>query len=84
MQTHGRLTTDRALRLVKDFEQVTIRELAVDLQRAVDLALSLGMYAYDAYILEPARSSGYPLLTLDGPVKAMAHKLGLSLVALDV
>jgi hypothetical protein len=35
-----------------DFEQVTIRQLAVDLRRAVDLGLELGTYACDAYILE--------------------------------
>lgn len=79
-----RLTTDRARQLIKDFERVTIRELAVDLQRAVDLALNLGLYAYDGYILEAARSSAYPLLTLDGPVKATARKLGVSLVELDL
>jgi hypothetical protein len=28
-----------------------IRELAIDIGRAVDLGLELGIYAYDAYIL---------------------------------
>jgi predicted nucleic acid-binding protein len=36
-----RLTTARARQLVVDFEQVTIRELAVDILRAVDLGLEL-------------------------------------------
>jgi predicted nucleic acid-binding protein len=31
-----RLTTERARRLVTDFEQVTIRELAIDLLHAMD------------------------------------------------
>ena len=35
----------------------------------VDLGLELGIYAYDAYILEAARSSGFPLLALDGPIR---------------
>jgi predicted nucleic acid-binding protein len=80
----GRLTPERGQQLITDFEQVTIRELAVDLRRAVDLGLELGIYAYDAYILEAARSSGFPLLALDGPIRRNAKKLGLSLVELDL
>jgi predicted nucleic acid-binding protein len=77
-----RLTHERARQLVTDFEQVTIRELAVDVKRAVDLGLQLGIDAYDAYILEAARSSGFPLLALDGPIRRNAKKLGLRLVEL--
>jgi predicted nucleic acid-binding protein len=79
-----RLTPERAQQLIADFEQVTIRELAIDLQRAVDLALQLGIYAYDAYILEAARSSGFPLLALDGPLRKNARNLGLAVTELDL
>jgi predicted nucleic acid-binding protein len=79
-----RLTNERARQLVRDFEQVTIRELAIDVLRAVDLGLELGIYAYDAYILEAARSSGFPLLALDGPIRRNAEKIGLSVVELDL
>ena len=79
-----RLTSERARQLITDFEQVTIRELAIDIRRAVDLGLALGIYAYDAYILEAARSSGFPLLALDGPIRRNAKKLGVLLVELDL
>jgi predicted nucleic acid-binding protein len=79
-----RLTLERARQLITDFEHVMIRELAIDLRRAVDLGLELGIYAYDAYILEAARSSGFPLLALDGLIRRNAKKLGLSLVELDL
>jgi predicted nucleic acid-binding protein len=79
-----RLTPERAQQLVSDFEQVTIRELAIDLRRAVHLGLELGIYAYDAYILEAARSSGFQLLALDGPIRQNAKRLGLTLVELDL
>jgi predicted nucleic acid-binding protein len=78
-----RLTGVRARQLVRDFAQVTLRELAVDVERAVDLALELGLYAYDGYILEAARSSGYPLLTLDGTIGSNAQKMGLPVVELE-
>jgi predicted nucleic acid-binding protein len=79
-----RLTVERAQQLMTDFESVTIRELLVDIKSAVDLGLELGIYAYDAYVLEAARASGYPLLALDGPIRRNARKLGLSLVELDL
>jgi predicted nucleic acid-binding protein len=78
-----RLTPARARQLVKDFEKVTLQELNVDVQRAVDLAIELGLYAYDAYILEAARSSGYQLLALDGAVKRSARKMRLPLLELE-
>jgi hypothetical protein len=62
----------RARQLVADVEQVTIQELTIDLLRAVDLALELGLYAHDGYILEAARSSRYPLLTLDQTIQRNA------------
>jgi predicted nucleic acid-binding protein len=77
-----RLTPERALQLVNDFESVTLQELTVDVPRAVDLAIQLGLYAYDAYILEAARTSGYELLALDGAVRRSARKMGLPLVEL--
>jgi predicted nucleic acid-binding protein len=79
-----RLTSERARQLVTDFGRVTVRELAIDLRRAVDLGLELGIYAYDAYILEAARSSGFPLLALDGPIRRNAKKLALPLVELNL
>jgi predicted nucleic acid-binding protein len=50
-----RLTEERARQLMTDFESVTVRELAIDMKRAVDLGLELRIYAYDAYVLEAAR-----------------------------
>ena len=77
-----RLTPVRARQLIEDFERVAIRELAVDIGRAVDLALDLGLYAYDGYILEAARSSGHWLVTLDGTIGRSAQKIGLTVVEL--
>jgi len=36
------------------------------------------------YVLEAARSSGFPLLALDGLIRRNAKKLGLTLVELDL
>jgi predicted nucleic acid-binding protein len=70
-----RLTAARAQQLLNDFATVPIQEIDVDIDRAVELALDLGIYAYDAYVLEAARSSGYDLLALDGAVMRSARKM---------
>jgi len=65
-------------------EQEDERRLRRDAQRR---QLKLEMCkncAYDAYILEAARSSRFPLLALDGPIRRNAKKLGLSLAELDL
>ena len=53
------------------------------LRRAVDLALDAGVYAYDAYVLEAARASAYPLLTLDSSLAAHARNMQLAVVELS-
>jgi predicted nucleic acid-binding protein len=78
-----RLTAERARQLVTDLESVTIREVPVDLERALDVALDCGLYAYDGYVLEAARSTGFDLLALDGPVRRSARKMGLSLLEIE-
>jgi predicted nucleic acid-binding protein len=79
-----RLSIARARQLARDFEQVPIQEHPINILSAVDLAVKHGLYAYDGYILEAARTSGYPLVTLDGGIARIAQKIGVSLVELDV
>jgi predicted nucleic acid-binding protein len=59
-----------------------IREIAVDLQPieigpALQTALRLGIYAYDAYFLECALNLRAPILTLDKQMKRMARELSI-------
>ena len=41
-------------------------------------ALELGLYAYDAYVLETARAERLPLLTLDGGLGQIVRHLSYS------
>lgn len=60
--------------------QVPVRLVHIDTARALDLAVSLGVYAYDAYVLETARAERAPLLTLDAGLIRAARATGLSVV----
>jgi predicted nucleic acid-binding protein len=61
---------------------VQIRLADIDVDRALAIALDLGLYAYDAYVLETARARYAPLLTLDDGMARAARRLGLKLVEL--
>jgi predicted nucleic acid-binding protein len=75
-----RLTTGQAEEGWKSYQAVPIRLVEVDTGRAIGLAGERGLYAYDAYMLELARSRGLPLLTLDAKLAAAARRAGISLV----
>lgn len=62
------------------YQKIAIRLLEVDMGRAIALANQRGIYAYDAYMLELARSRGLPLLTLDTRLGAVAQAAGIELV----
>lgn len=75
-----RLTPAEANRAWVAYEAVPLRLAEVAMGRAVTTALHLGLYAYDAYMLELARQRGLPLLTLDQRLAATAVANGLALV----
>ena len=59
------------------FERIPLRLVDVAVPRALALAEQLGLYAYDAYILEAARAQRLPLLTLDTRLGVAANESGL-------
>ncbi len=61
------------------YQAVPIRLANIDAGRAVDLALELGLYAYDGYVLETARTERLALLTLDLGLARAAQRIGLKL-----
>ena len=62
------------------YRQVSIRLVQIDAARALELATSLRVYAYDAYILETARRERTSLLTLDPGMARAAQTMGLPLL----
>ena len=60
------------------YKAVPVRLAEISGERALDIAVETGLYAYDdAYVLKTARSEGLPLLTLDHALERAAHRLGL-------
>ena len=64
-------------------QQVPIRLLDVDMQRALELADRHAIYAYDAYIIECARQQAAPLLSLDRRQREVAGAVGVEVVEVE-
>jgi predicted nucleic acid-binding protein len=62
------------------YQEIPIRLVEVDVGRAITLANERGIYAYDANMLELARSRGLPLLTLDARLSRVARRVGIDVV----
>lgn len=64
-----------------------IQKIEVDLRPvnftdALEIATKFSIYAYDAYFLSCAKNLKIPLLTLDGQMKSVAEKMGITLMEL--
>ncbi len=78
-----RLTPAQAQGAWTSYRQVPIRLVQIDVSQALDLAVSLRVYAYDAYVLETARRERTPLLTLDRGMARAAQTLELPLIEIS-
>jgi len=72
-----RLSLAEAREGLAAFLAIPARYAIPDLDRAVAIADRLGIYAYDAYVLDCAIRFGTPIVTLDRQVVANAEVLGI-------
>ncbi|MCC6698989.1 MAG: type II toxin-antitoxin system VapC family toxin [Candidatus Hydrogenedentes bacterium] len=61
-------------------QSIPVELRSIDIEAALELALKLNIYAYDAYFLECAVYSRLPLLTLDRALANNARSLSIPLV----
>lgn len=78
-----RLAAEAVRRAWTSYQIVPVRLADIDGGRALEIAVELGLYAYDAYVLETARAERLPLLTLDGALTRAAQRLGVRLVEFE-
>ncbi len=75
-----RLTAEQARAAWAAYQAIPVRLTEVDVGVAMALAIECRLYAYDAYMLELARTRGLPLLTLDSKLRDAARLTGVRLV----
>ncbi len=75
-----KLSEVEALQVQKRIATIPVRLISVDIYEALKIAIDHNIYAYDAYFLQCAKSLACPLLTLDKGMKAVAKKIGISVL----
>jgi predicted nucleic acid-binding protein len=75
-----RLALPQATEILTNFGRVPLQLMSVDLTAALELAAAFGIYAYDAFVLELARSQQCALLTLDRGVQRIARASRIQLL----
>ena len=70
-----KITEERLLEAYKIYVSLPIRNIKVDIEKALKIACKYNTYAYDAYYLEVAHRLKLPLITFDEPMK----KIGLDM-----
>jgi predicted nucleic acid-binding protein len=78
-----RLSAEAVRQAWASYQVVPVRLAEIDVGRALEIAMGLGLYAYDAYVLETARAERLPVLTLDSGLTRAAQQLGLRLVEFE-
>jgi len=73
----NRLSALQVRQAWRSYQAVPVRLAEIDSEHALEIALEVGVYAYDAYVLETARGERLPLLTLDHGMVRAAQRLGL-------
>jgi len=68
------------LQSLDNFEQLEFKVINFNLRRAIEISYLHKVYAYDAYVLECAKSNQLPLITLDRQMQEKAKLLNIQII----
>lgn len=80
MLKRGQITNKEALSAQKATNKIPVRLVAIDILKALKLAIEFNIYAYDAYFLQCAMALSSPLITLDNRMKKIATDLNIEVL----
>lgn len=80
MRKRRQITNKEALSIQKATNRIPVRLVAIDIQKALKLALEFNIYAYDAYFLQCSMALSSPLITLDNRMKQVAEELNIEVL----
>ena len=80
MLKRKKITHKQAFNTLRVTSEIPVRLLSVDIGESLEIARKFNIYAYDAYFLQCARSTGYPLLTLDRRMQQVAGELNIEIL----
>lgn len=75
-----KIDLENAIKGIEEFNKMKIQLMKIDLKSAIRVAKELGIYAYDAYMIELAKRVKCSLYTLDNPLNKKVKNFGLKIV----
>ena len=75
-----RLSIEQSQKALIAYREIPIKYIDVPLEQTLDISNALGIYAYDAYLIQCAQQTSTSLLTLDRGLKIAAKKMGIHLL----
>ena len=75
MLRRERITVEQAIQAVKVYQQIPMRLVEVELEESLKIADTLGVYAYDAYLIRSALKYKSPLISLDRDLVRAAKEM---------
>jgi len=84
MSKRNRLNKEQVLKSFNIFNMIPARLVPVNIDKALDIACTFNIYAYDAYYLELAQRLKVPLLTLDNQMQDIAKTLKIKLLEIKL
>ncbi len=73
----------KAKQALAAYREIPIKYIDVPLERALEIADALNIYAYDAYLVQCAQQTNTALLTLDTGLMIAAKKTGIHILELN-
>ena len=70
-------TVELAKKALAVYQAIPVKYFEYPLEQALELSARLGIYAYDAYLVQCAMQTNSPLLTLDRGLWVAAEKMGV-------
>jgi predicted nucleic acid-binding protein len=75
-----KITEDELLEAYRNYSLIPVRNIKIDIEKALKIACKYKIYAYDAYYLEIASRLKIPLITFDESMKKVAFHLKINVL----
>ena len=78
-----RVTLEQAFEAFEAFKEIPIRFVNIELEDSLEIAARLGIYAYDAYLIQCALKYKSPLISLDNDLSDYAKRMGVKVIEVN-
>ena len=75
MLRRDRISLDQALQAISAYQKIPIRFIDVELENSLSIAETLGIYAYEAFMIRAALKYRAPLISLDSYLLTCAKEM---------